>query len=46
MWHAAASQAANAAVLRLTKEAMWVAEAVKAIQDGALRDGEDTFIDR
>ena len=39
-------QVANAAVLRLTKEAMWVAEAVKAIQDGALRDGEDTFIDR
>lgn len=33
-------------MLRLTKEAMWVAEAVKAIQDGALRDGEDTFIDR
>ena len=39
-------QVANAAVLRLTKEAMWVAEAVKAIEDGELRNGEDTFIDR
>jgi hypothetical protein len=46
MCHAVIVQVANAAVLRLTKEAMWVAEAMKAIQDGALRDGNDTFIDR
>lgn len=37
-------QVANAAVLRLTKEAQWMAEAV-AGQD-SLRSSPDTFIDR
>lgn len=37
-------QVANAAVLRLTKEAAWIAEALGALH--ALREGEETFIDR
>lgn len=38
------SKVANAAVLRLTKEAQWMAEAVAAQE--SLRTGADTFIDR
>lgn len=37
-------QVANAAVLRLTKEAAWIAEALGALHE--LRESEDTFIDR
>lgn len=39
-----AFQVANAAVLRLTKEAAWIAEALAA--QGSLREGDETFVDR